>query len=71
LTEADRHRHIHHAARLIVELEEIDLEMGGKQFKKRYDQLLHDEEPLRTEYEAIKTERAKAKTKSDLNHPSP
>ncbi len=45
------------AALLIVQLEEAQPDMGGPSFKRRYDELLRDEEPLRLAYEAIKRER--------------
>jgi hypothetical protein len=35
--------------------------MGGPDFKRRYKALLHDEEPLRLAYDAIKRERAAQK----------
>lgn len=60
---AQRQAYIHRAAKMIVELEETQPDMGGAGLKKRYEELLRDEEPLHLEYEAIKAERAIRKSK--------
>ncbi len=52
---------IRQAALLIVQMEEQESDMGGPDFKRRYKALLHDEEPLRLAYDAIKRERAARK----------
>lgn len=57
--EAQQQAYIRRAARMIVELEETQPDMGGAQLKQKYEELLHDEEPLRREYEALKAERKK------------
>jgi len=62
LTEGDRRKYIHEAAHKIVELEEMEPDMGGTHLKNRYAELLRAEEPLRLEYEAIKAERVRAKS---------
>jgi biopolymer transport protein ExbD len=52
--------YIKRAAKLILQLEMTPPnDYGGEQFKKRYDELLKNEEPLRKAYEELKKDEAK------------
>lgn len=59
---AKKPEYIKRSATLILQLESTPPgDMGGEQFKKRYDELLRKEEPLRKDYEALKKEKEKEK----------